>query len=684
MSTSNETAPAAEHARTLFLVGFLVLFLELACIRWFAAYVVFLQFFTNVILIAAFLGMSCGSMAARAKRDWLGLFPAIALGTVVAAIATLEIYKRWHGLAVDVGAQRGSPQEVFFGTEYRDPDVAQFVLPIDVIAGLFFVLVALMFVGLGQALGRSFDAYPDRVKGYAYNVGGSLAGIVGFSLLSFTNAPPVTWFAAGCAGVAWLLHRTGALTIPRVAYMVAMLVAIGLVLPTPVSFQQYPDREVRWSPYYAVDHGKPQREILVNTVSHQLMVPFNTSGSFYSIIHLLRRHSGGQPFGDVLVIGAGSGNDLAHALKFDAKRIDAVEIDPVIQQTGMEHHPDGPYQDPRIVPHLDDGRHFLRTTDKQYDLVVYALVDSLILHSGYANLRLESYLFTEQALTDVARVLKPGGVFVSYNFFRQGWIVERIAAMASKAFGCPATVISLPYREVVDDASTAGGFSMIIGGCNADIVKSFQDKSAFWLNTQPPNNINVNGFEIDPATALASDGTTWEKIAPSRINIANADSITDDWPFLYLRDRVIPDITLRSMAVMGVLGLGLVFLFMPRGQVHFNAPIFFLGAGFMLLETKAVVQLRTAVRKHLDGEFRGVLHRAGPGPVRELLRAEGEGDRAHLALRRPGPAHGRELSDPDGCLPRGQRSLALRGAVHLGAWTDVLRRHHLRRALPRE
>src|SRR5262249_54842634 len=34
----------------LFLVGLLVLFLELACIRWFAAYVVFLQFFTNVAL----------------------------------------------------------------------------------------------------------------------------------------------------------------------------------------------------------------------------------------------------------------------------------------------------------------------------------------------------------------------------------------------------------------------------------------------------------------------------------------------------------------------------------------------------------------------------------------------------------------------------------------------------------
>ncbi len=67
------------QALNLFLVGFLVLFFELACIRWFAAYVVFLQFFTNVVLIASFLGMSCGCLAARQSRDWLAYFPFIAL-----------------------------------------------------------------------------------------------------------------------------------------------------------------------------------------------------------------------------------------------------------------------------------------------------------------------------------------------------------------------------------------------------------------------------------------------------------------------------------------------------------------------------------------------------------------------------------------------------------------------------
>src|SRR5213079_3155704 len=126
---------ASEHGLNLFLVGFLVLFLELACIRWFSANVIFLPFFTNIVLIACFLGMSCGCLAARQRRNWLAWFPLLALGTFTAARLIMAAYYYWGGLAVDVGYQV-SPQEVFFGTEYRNPDLAQFVVPIESIAAL--------------------------------------------------------------------------------------------------------------------------------------------------------------------------------------------------------------------------------------------------------------------------------------------------------------------------------------------------------------------------------------------------------------------------------------------------------------------------------------------------------------------------------------------------------------------
>ena len=76
--------------------------------------------------------------------------------------------------------------------------------------------------------------------------------------------------------------------------------------------------------------------------------------------------------------------------------------------------------------HLDDGRSFIRKTASRYDLVCYAVVDSLALHSSYSSVRLESFLFTEQAFRDIKARLKPGGVFAMYNFYRQGWVVGRL------------------------------------------------------------------------------------------------------------------------------------------------------------------------------------------------------------------------------------------------------------------
>jgi spermidine synthase len=588
-SASSKRNSESPVGLNLFLTGFLVLFLELASIRWFSANVIFLQFFTNVVLLACFLGMSCGCMAARQRRDWLAYFPILALGAILAALALLNIFHFWDSLAIDVGHQ-ASPQEVFFGTEFRD-ESAQFTVPIDVISAIFFVLIALMFVGLGQVLGRAFDAYPDRVMGYTLNIGGSLMGIALFSLLSFLQTPPSVWFLIICAGIAYLLRQTDQLTWLRGLALATLVVAVEI----PTAYRAHHGSKTFWSPYYEVieyvDGG-----ISVNNMAHQAMVRFNSGwGSSYSLIYLLWKAAGGAAFQDVLIIGAGSGNDIDHALRYGVGRIDAVEIDPVIQSIGVKDNPDRPYSDPRVVRHLDDGRHFLRTTNRKYDLVIYALVDSLILHSGYANIRLESYLFTEQALGDVKRVLKPGGVFVTYNYFRQGWIVERVAAMAESVFGCKPMVLSLPYRETLLSSSAANRFTMIVASCSHEIADAFRVRKYFWLNDAPARNENVDGFFVQPETMQTAQRRDWELIAPTTI-VHDTGSIhfaTDDWPFLYLSQRLIPDLDIRAMIELAFLGLAMVYLFMPKGpgRLRLDRRMFFLGAAFMLLETKAVVQL---------------------------------------------------------------------------------------------
>ena len=587
LSTQFDRSSARQHGFNLFLVGFLILFLELACIRWFSAYVIFLQFFTNVVLIACFLGMSCGCLAARQGKNWLAWFPFIALTTVIIALAMFVIYHFWHGLAVDVGHQ-ASPQEVFFGTENRFiSDVAQFIVPIELIVAVFFTLIALMFVGLGQVLGRAFDAYPNRVLGYSLNISGGLIGILAFSPLSFAQAPPVIWFLISCAGIAYLLYQDKALSWLRTLAL-AILLTIIAVPPDWL----YSNHETRWSPYYVVGRTMTG-DVTVNNVAHQSLLPFETSGAIYSLIHLLNRHSGGSPLQDVLIIGAGSGNDIAHALHFGVKRIDAVEIDPVIRDIGIRYHPDQPYEDTRVISHLDDGRHFLRTTDRKYDLVVYALVDSLILHSSYANIRLESYLFTEQAFADIRRVLKPDGVFVAYNYYRQGWIVERVVAMAKQSFGCDPIVLGQPYVEQLKSSERAG-FMTIIAGCSPRIAAAFREYGTFWLNTTPPKNLTMDGFTAQGSSTPVEEGDDWRRIAPTRLVHdleASTQLPSDDWPFLYISGKLLPSLTVRSMIILGILGIAMTYLFMPKGRSRLNNRMFFLGAAFMLLETKAVVQM---------------------------------------------------------------------------------------------
>lgn len=577
----------------LFLAGFLVLFFELACIRWFAAYVVFLQFFTNVVLLASFLGMSCGCMIARGKRNWLALFPAIVLGAITAAIMMLLVYIHWSGIVIDVGNQV-SPQQVFYGTGYRNPDAATFVVPISVVAGIFFAIISLMFVGLGQVLGRAFDAYPNRVKGYVLNIGGSLVGIALFSLLAFLETPPALWFAVTCGGVAWLLYDSGALNTFRA---IALACIIGIVYVAPLQIDHMTRSVTRWSPYYEVNLTPKTGNITVDVIGHQRMERFDAAGAQYSLIHLLNRETGGKPFKNVLIIGAGSGNDVDNALHYGVKHIDAVEIDPVILDMGVHNNPDHPYQDPRVERHLDDGRHFLGATKRKYDLVVYGLVGSLVLHSSYANIRLESFLFTQQAFDDIARVLKPGGTFVTYNYFRQGWVVQRVVAMARRAFGCAPLVLSLPYREKLK-ASERTGFTMVVTSCHSALASAFRRHRAFWLNVIPADNLGVNGFTVDPAKR--KHPRLWMKIAPTML-VADQGSIkpaVDNWPFPYLHGPMIPRLDLRSMALLGGIGLLIVYLFLPKdgdllrriGQ-GINGRMFFLGAGFMLLETRAVVQM---------------------------------------------------------------------------------------------
>ena len=93
-------------------------------------------------------------------------------------------------------------------------------------------------------------------------------------------------------------------------------------------------------------------------------------------------------------------------------------------QLGRGLHPDKPYSDPRVSVHITDGRAFLERSNERYDRILLALPDSLTLVAGQSSLRLESYLFTAEAVAAARAHLRPDGVFTEYNFYRQQWLID--------------------------------------------------------------------------------------------------------------------------------------------------------------------------------------------------------------------------------------------------------------------
>src|SRR5258705_9229990 len=110
-NTANAFVPAQSgrdrfsEKADLLLISLLLLFLELACIRWFPAHVLFLTFFTNTVLLACFLGMSIGCLSAQSQRNYLALTPALLLAALGAGLLTERLMGTGVGLHVDVGNQ---------------------------------------------------------------------------------------------------------------------------------------------------------------------------------------------------------------------------------------------------------------------------------------------------------------------------------------------------------------------------------------------------------------------------------------------------------------------------------------------------------------------------------------------------------------------------------------------------
>ncbi|MGZ5293278.1 MAG: spermidine synthase [Actinomycetota bacterium] len=493
-----------------------MLFAELALIRWVSAYQVHVAYFTNFVLLASFLGIGVGFLRSGRERNGFRWAPA-SFAIFTALVFVVRVVKDF-GDAPGLESSFGLPAP-----------------PIWVALPVLFLGAVWVMANVAEGVARLFDRF-EPLEAYRLDITGSLLGIVVFSALSFLGLGPIVWGVLLAIAFLGLTPAGGFVGRWAAVAGVAVVLTLGSLAPHDV-----------WSPYYRVtvygaDAGG-RIPVRVNSLPHQAMLPLDEiRTAFYAepYTHLDR------PPGDVLIVGAGNGNDVALALAEGADRIDAVEIDPRLQRAGSELHPAGPYQDPRVTPHIDDGRAFLERTGGTYDLILFALPDSLTLVSGQGSLRLESYLFTREAMEAVRDRLAPGGVYAMYNYYRPD-VFERYANTMREVFG----------HEPCFDAGRPGA------GARAQSVLT----------------IGREAGDITCAT-LWSPG----KDAPA--------PATDDHPFPYVMGRWIP--SFYFWWLVGILVASFVVVRRasggPVGRMRPYADLFCMGAAFLLLETKSVVQ----------------------------------------------------------------------------------------------
>ncbi|HET9424446.1 MAG TPA: hypothetical protein VFO55_03670 [Gemmatimonadaceae bacterium] len=536
------------------LCTFAVLALELGLIRWIGGQIRIIAYFANLVLLAAFLGMGLGVVLGRRRP-----------GLVHAALPALAVLAGILAFAepLQLVAVRFPDPSIFLWEGDARPETLWHFLGVTALVAAVFWAVAGVIALVASPLGGLFDRLP-ALHAYSADIAGSLAGIGAFTLVSAGGGEPWEWMALG--------------VLPMLRFSRTPLSLVSGVVILALGW--YSARGAFYSPYNRIDltpttgpvsAEAPMRRdwlLRVNRDYHQNIgdysnrrvlaessLPQSTRAAYQAVYELPFRLRPGGTSG--LVVGAGTGNDVAGALRAGYASVTAVEIDPTILDLGRWLHPENPYGHPGVVAVNDDARaYFERNPDAKFDVVAYGLVDSHAMFSAMSSLRLDNYVYTVEGIRAGWQHVREGGVMaVSFSTFAGPWIEQRLMRTIREATGMSPMVVwhRMDY-----------GASFIVG----------------------------RSIDLRLVPVLLSD-----KVSRPTID-ETVRMPTDDWPFLYIRPGSIPFGYMTVLAIIAITAvLAIRRAYGAAGTAgeasagRFDWPMFLMGAGFMLLETRMVTAL---------------------------------------------------------------------------------------------
>ena len=545
--------------RLLIVFSILGMFFEMMMIRWVSSEIRIFAYFKNFVLVACFFGFGLGCYFSKRRVNLIALFIPLLLLCLVIELP----WNPLRNLIAVLPALLGSSADVqIWGVPSMPTDWPSMTAAILITVPIFGLLV-FSFIPFGQLVGWLLENASAGIRAYSINVLAGLVGIVLFTALCFADTPPVAWLL-----VFAVLLVAGLWKIPRLRWTAFALSLACLAL---LSISKGDHSTTYWSPYQKLsvkpvyDAGEiVSYEVSTNDSWHQHIV--NLLPSFVS------RHANllnGQPIEwdpynlpyrfspspkSVLVLGAGTGNDVAAALRNGALHVTAVEIDPLILQLGRKLHFEKPYDSPRVTAITDDARSYIQNSHEQFDLIVFSLLDSHTTSSNFSNIRIDNYVYTIEAMTAAKKLLLPDGLFVVKFYVVKPWIGGRLQSLLTTVFN--QTPLQIQSASLY---GTPGRFFLV--GSQQKLSSALSDSSIAEFVR------NSSGFEV-----------------------SNARPTTDDWPYFYQREPGIP----LSVILISVLIVLMAFWFMARtgqGSLRIHWHFFFLGAGFLLLEVQIISKI---------------------------------------------------------------------------------------------